>query len=811
MPKDVNSTQVKLDPIFEESGSSGKQVTKGSTEADLEARIDGAIRIAFPCLPHTAIRHQTTFSFQFGGKKITVDGKDKTHAQARSDVILYFKEKPLAVLELKKSGSVLSEEDSQQGLSYARVLNPSPPLVVVSNGQDVRFIETYTGQDWNPIEHSEQILQGLFQSVAKVAAGDLKLAVSTLMATNPEVWIQAVRKTTDANIDELSGDWSDRLLPFVRGFVIPRKATQAVIKFLRCGSKLVIVEGAPLSGKSNVLRELAQCLKTDSALVVLFIESDGAATVLQQLADTLTQQLDWPVSKDDARTWLKNLSHSDGPHLVVAIDGIGLDIDKSRDEIVDLISPIFGTRLSIVVELDDACAEAVVLNSTGRKASAIGRRADRVQVDPLDDAEFSNACDMLWSQRLAMSNGSQSSPELHLPWVLRAIGSRLMAKSKHGDPNLAVFIPPLLSLDLIYLTRNKFEDGIRISFRAIAKAALEDAEDRKRPISLILESMCAYVVRRKSLKKHLEYSELQHLQEQGYLKLILHESGEDVFVVRVPELVASEAAWVVADRIVDRKFQSSEIVAKWLTEVAANLPFGDIIVAQAIVDAAIQGHSIPFKLIDSLLKCPPRKEILKEGDLFAMHMPGTGTVRMRLRSDGLSVETTPGIKQIIRVDPKEIPNIIYVDVHGWLILSHLAGVPCVFDKEGSNIGHERVDPFILLEIGTCPMILRRPMLDQDIGDVITHEIDGHGSMACHKSGIVESVTLSIFTFLCSEGRASAEWIQTALAKGSFPMLMRLEIALREISNLEDAELSAFAQEVLTRWVQPAFSKFPLIH
>jgi hypothetical protein len=324
----------------------------------------------------------------------------------------------------------LSDEDSKQGLSYARVLNPSPPLVVISNGQEVRFIETHTGQSWQPAERSEQILQGLMQSAARVAADDLKLAVSTLMATNPDVWIQAVRETTSAKIAELSGGWGERLLPFVREFHIPRKATASVRDFLQKGSRLVIVEGAPLSGKSNILRELAESAQEDAGLVVLFIEAGGPATIIQQVADTLAQELDWPINKEEARTWLKNLSQAEGPRLVVAIDGIGLDLATSRDEIVDLTSQTFGARLSVVVELDDACAEVAVLNSTGRKASAIGRRAARVQVVPLDDAEFSSACEALRDQRLAMSNGAHSSPEFRLPWVLRAIGSHLVSHAR---------------------------------------------------------------------------------------------------------------------------------------------------------------------------------------------------------------------------------------------------------------------------------------------------------------------------------------------------------------------------------------------
>ena len=41
-------------------------------------------------------------------------------------------------LELKRPGSLLTTDDDEQGLSYARMLHPRPPLVVVTNGQATR-------------------------------------------------------------------------------------------------------------------------------------------------------------------------------------------------------------------------------------------------------------------------------------------------------------------------------------------------------------------------------------------------------------------------------------------------------------------------------------------------------------------------------------------------------------------------------------------------------------------------------------------------------------------------------------------------
>jgi type I site-specific restriction endonuclease len=42
--------------------------------------------------------------------------------------------KPLAVLEVKRPGLELTDSDGAQGLSYARQMEPMPPLLVITNG-----------------------------------------------------------------------------------------------------------------------------------------------------------------------------------------------------------------------------------------------------------------------------------------------------------------------------------------------------------------------------------------------------------------------------------------------------------------------------------------------------------------------------------------------------------------------------------------------------------------------------------------------------------------------------------------------------
>jgi len=787
-----------------------KKTTKSPTEADFEAEVHRALRVAFPWLPDGSIQHQTTFSFAFGGKRITVDGTRRNAAQARADILVYWNQRPLAVLELKRAGVALDTDDENQGLSYARVLHPRPPLVVVTNGADVRLLETHTGEEWNPDDRSQESLADLLKAASRVATHDLKSAVSTLMGSNPEIWAQAVWQMSKENLADSSGDWSDALLPFVPGFLIPRQATQTVLQKLRDGQRLVLVEGPPLIGKSNVLRELIQQTEGADDLVTFFVETDAGAGVLQQLADALAQALNWPVNKDECRNWLLRLSNSGGPALVLAVDGVGLSRDDFRKDVEDLSSQAFGPSVRLVLALDDTVADRLVVNSTGRKASAIGRRAVRVPLVRLDDSEFTAATRVLWDHRAGVMHGGQVSHELRLPWVLRAVMSEIVLRPQYADEKLAASIPPLLGLDLIGHTRTRFtDDELRRLFRGTAQAVISDSQDRKRPISLILESIAVYVVRRETLRRFLDYAEVELLIERGCLRPVIHDSGAPILVVRIPELLASEAADLLAVELVQRAQIDADNAAEWLSNAAGGLPLGDIVAAQALLDAAMRHGSLPFNLITALINSPPREEAVRPGTKVAMHVPGAGVMDMTFREQGVVEIESGGQRHLITPDPGDEEHVTYTSFNSWLILSYLGGCTFALENEERQLG--RVDPAVLLEVGACPIVLRRPGPDANQSGILTHHIPGHGAIVCHKAGIVEPITQSILRFLSSEGEGAEQWIEEAVSRNSLPLLARIDIALRQLLDSADAHRSEFARRVLDDVIRPAKSALPALH
>lgn len=790
-----------------------RQMTTLWTEADLEAAIHGVLKKAFPWLPAHAIRHQTKFSFNFGGKKIEIDGSRSSRAEARADILLYKDEKPLAVLELKRSGISLAPSDDAQGLSYARVLDPPPPLVIVTNGDDLHFIETYSGKPWQPSQYSEQAFHDLVTNAAKIAASDRKLAVDTLMGTNATVWQQAVRHTSTDILTELNASWEKPAFPFVKNFLLPRKATAKAMKLMSNNAKLIFIEGAPLVGKSNVLREITLRTMQNSEISTLYIEGGVGPCILQTLADTLTRSLAWPVSPDEVRNWLIHVSQVDNGHkLLLAIDSLNIDDIDSRKEIEDLSSSTFSEGLALMVALNDTVAEQLVSTPNCRSASAIGRRAKRITVKPLDDREFKIAQEVLSRDQIYLMRGAYATPEYRQPWVLRAISAPVLEQIEQRKTNHSAMMPPLLGLNLIAIARERFTDEkTRRFFRAISNALLIDHRDQHRDHSLVLESCETNLVQRKELNNHLDTTEMQWLIDHGYLRPAMHISGEPVLYIRLPELLASEVARLLADELITLARTDHRKASTWIAGVASNLPIGDVIAAQAIFDAVQRQCGLPFGLIKDLLETTPKKECVAPGTRMATHYPGVGLVELSIDKDGSAVVDIDGHLHAFDHDEDD-RGYIYSNIYEWLILSHLAAMPFKMDIADSD-RQERVDPQILLIVGTADIVLRKPGGSPGMRSVLTHDLSefGIGSIVCHKAGIVEPITYSIFLYLEREGVQANHWIDQAIVCNSLPLLSRIHIALLQLSSIADETLSSWANNTLEHKVNPAFKVLLKLH
>lgn len=235
---------------------------------------------------------------------------------------------------------------------------------------------------------------------------------------------------------------------------------------------------------------------------------------------------------------------------------------------------------------------------------------------------------------------------------------------------------------------------------------------------------------------------------------------------------------------------------------------GDVVPAQAIIDAAGILEGIPLAFLNELLMDYPRKEAVSPGTRAAMYWPSLGAVGLRFNEDGSVVASGPGGMSIeLDLSPDERDEMsMQVGGQGWLVLSHLAGLQLLaVGDDGRVVGS--ATPALLLEIGSCPVPLRRPStLEADHG-MWTHDVPGKGDVVCHRSGIVEPITLALLNAIVRmEVDEVDAWIAETMQRESFPLLARTDIALRQVTHFADKEKACWAQRTLDSIVGPAIAR-----
>jgi hypothetical protein len=104
------------------------------------------------------------------------------------------------------------------------------------------------------------------------------------------------------------------------------------------------------------------------------------------------------------------------------------------------------------------------------------------------------------------------------------------------------------------------------------------------------------------------------------------------------------------------------------------------------------------------------------------------------------------------------------------------------------------------------MPLLRPGADPRKSDFCVHDIPGQGSVLCYDNGIIEPITLSLFSILSHEGESAQSWLEEAARRNCYPLLARLDVALRELAKLAEPRKAAWAKTARDSLVGPGMKR-----
>ncbi len=735
------------------------------SEADLEARIHSLLETELSYLSEKQIAHQTIFAIKLGHKTVNVNG---ARLSGRSDILLKAGDENLAILELKRPSLELTIDDVRQGLSYARLCEPMAPLTIVSNGKITNIYATYTGEEISTDDQSSDKVKQLFSNVGKLASTDVSNAIAALSGPTSSCVKDVILALTTSEIDQHTGTWQDLLSPFVNDFHAERDITQSVFDELDT-SKSVIIAGEPLSGKSNVLKDIVIRAQSNEVDLCLYLDAESTNQgIYQCLATQFMVHFGWPLSADDVRKWLLDFSNNQvSKNLILLIDNAA-SIQKS--DIDEIFQPAFGAGLKCVFTLDDSQVKGFLASPSGRHHSKIAKTTKTLHLDFLSDSEFMRLVEQLGSKEIYFLPGAQRCYSYRQLWMLRSLLSQAIASPK-PYPSSVLALSSVPHPEFILHGKINAPEDVLTQYSELAKAVLGEMVGDVSPIDLQIHRMSTYLCSWETARRTIGEVGLRELVDSGYIRQSLS-GGERVVSPTTPQLLGFYIAQHLKSRLSDGKLDIPQLL-----KIATKLPNGVLIGAAALIQSLRNSENIRAE-IDELVAYPMEIEQLHPGTKIGM-MIEDSIIEIETHDDGITVRGPGGrTKKVVGTDILE-STMLSAEAHAAkLIASYLSGV-----KIGNE--HGSVNPQLICEIGSIPHVL---IAEHDrILPVLLHQLPDGGAMVCHHEGIVEPISDSILHFFTHDADIATEIIRLTVSDPQLPLLSRVLAALRVCGMTEERE------------------------
>jgi hypothetical protein len=700
---------------FDGKGSAVSEDLNLKNEAELQAHVEARLRAALPFLP-VQVQFERHLHLHLGHHKIVIDGMSSTAGGAlgRYDVLVRAEGKPLLILELKAPDVGLTKDDLAQALSYARLHEPMVPLVVLTNGVAFQFCRTFDASELKGEDLAAQTLATTLAAAVAMATAASENAVRTLLGANRSAWTQILANWSRDNVESMTGDVREFQQPIVRDFVIEREAAKSIVECLENGAKVVALHGPPLSGVTNTLVQTSK----DPALAPSAFMEGVSGDVLQVMANRLTRELKFGVSRDDVRAWLNTTGSLMG--LTLIVDGFpsaGLD---------ELIENAAAGVLRLVVGSDSETVRRAVAMPGRSQASPFGRAAKLVELGALSDDEFALVHDVFERTFGALFfNGAQHAVPLRWPHRLRVLAGTLPSKAPSAAAPAGfvqgVLMAPIPGPGSLEEIGRAFADDpeVKVDLGLLARAYLKNVEARASNPDWLASTWGRLAVDPALLEKELGEDRVRRLRSQGFLSWVSVQNGSPQVLIRVEELLAHHVADEWANSLAAAKdpgAMSAELERHLGT--ASAMPGGEVALAAAIMRASTRNEALLGVLIPVLVKREPVASRLGSGAVIDV-LVKEGSFRVHF-GEGMDEE-------------------FFGEVLPWVVLSHLAALPISSGEE------ETVNFAIFAVLGRWPHLLFQPPLVEfaRVPGFHFHEVPGVGSVPCLNTGIVEPLLQSM--------------------------------------------------------------------
>lgn len=763
-------------------------------EAELTAKISEVLTKVFPTFEDVKLTHQKSFSIKFGHHNVQIDYEDPSNYASRAiyDILLKVGDVNCILLELKREGLKLTDEDIEQGLSYARLVHPMPPVTLISNGKENLFYNTFTKEkiDVKTIDFNQ--ITELIKNSFELATNDLKDAVKLLLNKDPKLFASVINEISEEKFNRISGDLGDFSFPVCKEFVIEREIVKEAYELFSKGEILVGIMGPAFSGKTNVLYQFFDKYSKEPKHFILYIDaSDHNYSILQQLANSMSITFKTSIDTNKIREWLITALHFDATSkFFLLVDNFNNDIPFAiKSEVIELIDLFKGTNHGILFTVDELSYNKLAFIEQRRYKTVIGSSSKILKLDELTDVEYKAANDKLYKEfKVSIENGGHMTPEYREPRTLRHLALLYNAKDEATGKYTPIMAVPDVNLLKAFSKNALYSRHTHNLYKKLAICFHNDSKLRSQSPELHIAASGSGAITLSSFKKQFP----DHVDELlSSSMVVLRELKDDVTIIypKLPELIAFYSIEIIKQAIL--KFPERKPVkslAKYFTDILTPLPFCDVVGAAVLLEIGyLQKVELFSKLTQELLRTPPRIEKVKPGTKTLMYIEGVGNVNMDF------------------IDGDEESSFV-TDFLPYTILSQLAHFPLKIQNNGYSEYAFHLQ--LLYELGSSPHTIRRADARslKNMKPIHTHAFEGIGETVDGTEGIIEPIVQAIQKCFFEIPDEIEKLYKRAIEDNNMMLVWRIYLAIRALVNIDNEDLSKRAKTFIKAF-EIYFNKF----
>lgn len=280
------------------------------------------------------------FQIKLGHNTLIVNGKNyQEHHQVRgrSDLLLMRNGTPIAIVETKAPTHTLTEEDSWQAISYARLLLKMAPYAIVTNGRETRVhdvfsdiltpLESPTDSQWHKNgQHIPSIGEDLKTQAAQI-----------LIGLNPQTLKSFCYKQVTQALEDLEGTIHESAI-YVADLYLPRQdIASAFNDWLASDLPCFAIVGESGVGKTN-----SMCATAEGLLEREFVLFYPAARLTGGILAAIQNDFLWEFQRERSPA-----------HIVERLDAIAGKHNQKFVIFIDSLDEYIGQRDHLKEELRD--------------------------------------------------------------------------------------------------------------------------------------------------------------------------------------------------------------------------------------------------------------------------------------------------------------------------------------------------------------------------------------------------------------------------------------------------------------------------